>query len=50
MDVAAGALIGAFTTYVVWQLLDASPKREWIRRRIRVNSASAQDFGYELKV
>jgi membrane-associated phospholipid phosphatase len=37
MDVAAGALIGAFTTYVVWQLLDASPKREWMRRRIRVN-------------
>jgi membrane-associated phospholipid phosphatase len=36
MDVAAGALIGAFTTYVVWQLLDAAPKREWMRRRIRV--------------
>jgi membrane-associated phospholipid phosphatase len=35
MDVAAGALIGAFTTYVVWQLLDSSPKREWMRRRIR---------------
>ena len=35
MDVAAGALIGAFTTYVVWQLLDSAPKREWMRRRIR---------------
>ena len=35
MDVAAGALIGAFTTYVVWQLLEASPKREWMRRRLR---------------
>lgn len=37
MDVAAGALIGAFTTYVVWQLLDSAPKREWMRRRIRIN-------------
>lgn len=39
MDVAAGALIGAFTTYVVWRLLDASAKPEWMYRRIRLPRA-----------
>jgi membrane-associated phospholipid phosphatase len=42
MDVAAGGLIGAFTTYVVWQLLDSAPKREWMRRRKRINRSQGK--------
>jgi membrane-associated phospholipid phosphatase len=35
MDVAAGAIIGSFTTFVIWQLINGSQK-EWMNRKINI--------------
>lgn len=34
MDVAAGAIIGCFTTYVVWEMMEARQKPLWMRRKL----------------
>jgi membrane-associated phospholipid phosphatase len=35
MDVSAGAIIGSFTTFVIWQLINGSQK-EWMNRKINI--------------
>jgi membrane-associated phospholipid phosphatase len=35
MDVAAGAIIGSFTTFLIWQLLNSSQKT-WMNRKINI--------------
>ena len=36
MDVAAGAIIGCFTTYLVWEIIEAKQKPAWMQRRLRL--------------
>lgn len=37
VDVAAGAILGAITTYIAWQMVEKLPTRDWMNKRIRIN-------------
>lgn len=37
IDVAAGAVIGCFTTYTVWQIFENNRKPGWMKRRVTID-------------
>ncbi len=36
MDVAAGAIVGAVTTFIVWQLIENSQRPRWMNRKLNL--------------
>ena len=37
IDVAAGAIIGCFTTYLIWQIMEANQKPGWMNKQLRIS-------------
>jgi membrane-associated phospholipid phosphatase len=41
MDVAAGAIIGCFTAYSIWQIMETAKLPRWMNRKLRLKSKRA---------
>lgn len=43
MDVAGGAIVGCFSTYVIWQLMESRHRPKWMDGRLRLSTKRNQD-------
>ncbi|WP_333820661.1 phosphatase PAP2 family protein [Ohtaekwangia sp.] len=48
VDVAAGAIIGCFTTYIVWQIMELSNTPTWMNRRLTISRLKVQRVRFKV--
>jgi membrane-associated phospholipid phosphatase len=50
IDVAAGAVIGSFTTYIAWQIVEFNTLPAWMNRKLNIPSASTNHKSQPLRL